>query len=136
QQLAPDVMSLRAVLLQTHTLNTVSGETPLETVALLRLLLAVLYRAIELPDEDTWYERWQAGNGRFVVDEIDAYLTRPEIYRQFELFGAGPRFFQYHPNPKAGIKSINSLVPHFAFGNNGTLFDHHRDDELLALTMD
>ncbi len=136
QQLSPHVVSLRALLFQAHNLNAVSGETPLETVALLRLLLAMVYRIVDLPDEDAWAERWQAGNGQFPADEIDAYLMRPKIYPQFELFGAGPRFFQYQPDPKAGVKSVNSLMPHFAFGNKGTLFDHHRDDELLALTLD
>jgi hypothetical protein len=101
----------------------VSGEAPNRRAV--TIAAAVLYRVVDLLDEDAWADRWQAGNGQFTAEEIDTYLMRPEIYRQFELFGAGPRFFQYQPDPKAGTKSVNSLVPHFAFGNKGTLFDHH-----------
>jgi CRISPR system Cascade subunit CasA len=134
QQFTPGCLSLRELLLQAHTVRAVQGDTPLETAALLRFILAVLYRVVDLEDEDAWAEQWQAGNGQFSVEAVDAYLLRSEIHRQFDLFGPGPRFFQYPPDPQAGVKSINSLIPHFAFGNNATLFDHHCDDEPLALT--
>lgn len=136
QQLTPARLNLRELLLQAHTVRAVQGATPLETAALLRFILVVLYRVLDLADEDDWAAYWQAGNGQFLAEAVDAYLLRPEIYCQFELFGPGPRFFQYPPDAQARVKSVNSLILHFAFGNNATLFDHHCDDVPLALDPD
>ena len=45
-------LSLAEVLTQAHTITAIQGQTPLEWVALFRLLLAVLYRACQ-PETET-----------------------------------------------------------------------------------
>ena len=42
-------MGLRETLLQAHTLRSVAGDTPVISAAILRLLMAVIYRAMGPP---------------------------------------------------------------------------------------
>ncbi len=69
-----DSLGLRDVLHQAHQLRGLTGETPLVTASLYRLLLAVLYRALGTPTLDTWEDLWE--QGRFPAQALDAYLSR------------------------------------------------------------
>lgn len=67
-----------------------AGESPLDRVATLRLLLAYLHRALRGPaDEQEWLQWWQAGE--FPADKLDAYADA--WWHRFFLFGDAP-FFQ------------------------------------------
>lgn len=83
--------SLREVFRQAGHIRQLTGELPTQSFALLRLLLAIVYRAVEGPvGVDDWValrDHWPD-----VVADIDAYLTRHRD--RFELFDEVAPFYQ------------------------------------------
>jgi len=122
-------LGLRGVLLQAHELAEVHGESPLVNASLYRLLLALLHRVYGPEDMEAWEALWRAG--RWEAQALDAYL---EAWRdRFDLFHAQHPFLQ-RPDARVRAKSVASLLPHVASGNNPTLFSHHLEADALALT--
>ncbi len=124
----PAELGLRETLVRAHELREVSGESPLATAALYRLLLAVLHRVHGPADEDAWLDLWQAG--RWPSEPLDAYLARWAL--RFNLFGERP--FLQRADGRVRPKSVASLLPEVASGNNPTLFDHHVEERQLVLS--
>jgi len=123
-------LGLRDTLLQAHQLQGLGGETPLVTAALYRLLFAVLYRAIEPPEDDQdWEKLWRVGH--WDAQRISDYLERWR--HRFDLFHPEHPFYQWQGRNSQTL-SINLMIFDVASGNNATLFDHHTDDEKVALT--
>ena len=115
--------SLRDVLLRAHELQEINGESPLETAALLRLLLAVLHRVFGPASADAWGALWEAR--QWDATALDAYL---EQWRErMDLFHPEHPFLQA-PDARVKPKPVLSLIHHLASGNNPTLFDHHTED--------
>lgn len=126
-----DALGLRDALLQAHQLRSLSGETPLVTASLYRLLLAVLYRALGVLTPDAWEDLWEQGH--FPEAALISYLERWS--ERFDLFHPERPFLQW-PDERARPKSVINLVPHMASGNNATLFDHHHEGQDVALAPD
>lgn len=121
-------LGLRDALVRAHELRALNGDSPLVTAALHRLLLAVLHRVFGPSGYDAWAALWQAG--RWNADRLDAYLDRWQS--RFDLFYADRPFYQA-ADPRVKPKAVNSLIQDLAFGNKATLFDHHTDDDAIAL---
>lgn len=118
------LLSLREVLVQAHGLAGLAGDSPLETAALYRLLLAVLHSALRGPGSArVWAELWQAGSWDqpLVMSYLDKWASR------FDLFDPDHPFYQA-PDDRVRPKSIISLAMEMVSGNNATLFDHHTED--------
>jgi len=129
-----DELSLRDTLTQAHQLREIRGDTPLETAALHRLLLAVLHCVFDGPkNRPAWIEMWKQGQGQFGGQPVEDYLLRADIYPRFDLFHPQRPFYQ-SLDPRAGEKSVITLVLQMASGNNATLFDHHTEQVGVALT--
>ena len=124
-------LSLRETLAQAHTLREIRGDTPLETAALYRLLLAVLHRVFGPKNATEWRKLWQRCTQGFDMAALDVYLQQWQ--HKFDLFDATQPFMQAR-DPRVSDKSLNSLVIHMAGGNNGTLFDHHLDSFDIVLS--
>jgi len=124
----PQMVGLREVLIRASDFKEILGATPLETPALIRFLLAVLYHATGITDAEAWAGIWN--EGRFPAQKVTGYL---ENHRQgFDLFG--DRAFYQIPDMEMKDKNvINRLVHEVATGNNATLFDHSSDDRPLAV---
>ncbi len=128
-------LSLRQALLQAHDLREIYDPSPLVTVALHRLLLAVLHRVYAGPEGiEEWSELWNAG--RFDPDRISAYL---DTWRhRFDIFDDAWPFYQA-PSivdlaaPKQW-SPISRLAQEAAAGNNPTLFDHRIDAEPRSIS--
>jgi CRISPR system Cascade subunit CasA len=127
-------LGLRQALTGAHELRELYDPSPLATVSLHRLLLAILHRAYEGPSSmEAWRAIWQ--EGRFDPATIDAYL---ECWRHcFDLFDPERPFFQVpfiadlaDPRKQAPVAK---LAQEAAAGNNATLFDHSNDDEPLPV---
>lgn len=117
-------MSLHETLKQARTLRGLAGNSPLETAALYRLLLAVLHSALRGPENAAaWNELWQAGT--WDTDWLNAYLD--EWRHRFDLFDPQRPFYQGE-DECVKPKSIISLALDMASGNNATLFDHHTEE--------
>ncbi len=118
--------SLADVLTQAHDLLELACDTPLQTVAVLRLLLAVLYRA--LPMEDDEGEQWEAlwKQDALPAKAITDYLNAQED--GFGLFHPARPFMQVAGLTMTSAAPLAMLATEAATGNNATLFDHRTDD--------
>jgi CRISPR system Cascade subunit CasA len=125
----PVELGLRDALLQAHQLRELSGESPLVTAALYRLLLALLHRIFGPDGYDAWYGLWESGH--FDEGRVPAYLE--QWAHRLDLFDPERPFYQA-ADDRVKPKSVNSLVLELAFGNKATLFDHTTDAEGVLLT--
>ncbi|MEW5956221.1 MAG: type I-E CRISPR-associated protein Cse1/CasA [Chloroflexota bacterium] len=123
------ILSLRETLTQAHHLQALTGDSPPQTAALHRLLLAILHRVFGPEDKEAWAALWQAE--RFEADKLNAYLD--EWRPRFDLFDAERPFYQ-SLDDRVKPKSTISLSHERASGNNATLFDHHTEEIGETLT--
>lgn len=123
-------LSLRETLLQSAQIAELSHPSPLITVALHRLLLAVLQRifgADPLSAQANWCR-----DGNFPAARIDAYLDRWRD--RFDLFDAERPFLQLADfSIELSRRPVTALLPEAVSGNNKTLFDHSLDRAPAAL---
>ncbi len=126
----PRRRSLLDTLHRSHTLGGISGDSPLTTAAVFRLLLAVLHAALRGPKSNR--ERlklWR--EGRWDPDTITAYLRR--WHDRFDLFHSEWPFYQCGGFEVAKPKSVAFIAPELASGNNATLFDHTLETDPPAI---
>jgi CRISPR system Cascade subunit CasA len=124
-----ELYSLEKTLIDAAEIERIEDASPLVTVALHRLLLAVLHRALkgpkELDENAAWFE-----NG-FPTDRIKTYL---ETWKhRFDLFSTTNPFYQVAGYENES-KSIAQLAAELASGNNVLLFDHTNEITPPALT--
>jgi len=117
----PVTLALRETLLRAGDLWRIEDPSPLTTVALHRLLLAVLHRALEGPrivdDAAKWHQ-----NG-FPLKAIQAYLDR--WHDRFDLFDDRSPFFQVPLLSEAAKpKPWTMLLPQEGSNNTSALFNH------------
>jgi len=118
-------VGLAEALLQAHAFDRLEDPSPLVEVALLRVLLAVLHRALDGPkSEDELFTLFEAG--RFPKDHITAYLE--EHRERFWLIHPEAPFWQIADLPSDDPLPWTRLRPELASGNNPTLFSHTYDD--------
>lgn len=119
-------VGLRDALVNAHQWREVYADNPIETAALNRLLLAIVIDGfLPHPDEDAWWDRWEAG--RFDEDAVDAYFADSVRADRFDLLHPERPFYQ-HPEPLAKDPAPLSKLFHAeASGNNATLFGHEVD---------
>lgn len=127
-------VGIREVLLNAHKYAEVYCDSPLITVSLHRLLLAVLYRACRPSDSSDWQRLWQGGIPRETVND---YLERWR--ERFDLFDDKHPFYQvarlrtgsgtlenWVDKPFAVIRLANEAPDQ----NQPTLFDHRTYDDM------
>jgi len=125
----PVDLSLREMLERSHEMRELHGESPLVTVALHRLALAVLHRVFGPASGREWSDLWRARC--WDKPALDNYFE--QWHDRFGLFHPEKPFYQA-PDSRARPKSVASLVHDIASGNNPTLFDHHTETEGISLT--
>ena len=122
-------VSLREAFTGAEHLGVITGQVPTQTLALYRLLGAVLHAAVR-PVVDPVREWGQLWSGTSELSDIvEAYLDRPDIHARFDLLDRDQPFYQmpgmhYAPERKAGEPSKNlfSLIPDLPSGNNVAAF--------------
>lgn len=117
---------LRQTLIRAHELQEIRDESPLVTIALHRLLIALCHAALGDPETfDDWEGIWRAE--RFDESKIDRYFD--QWGDRFDLFDPDRPFYQAWnwelPDDKR--KGANELAQEQTRGNNATLFDHTID---------
>jgi len=86
-----DLVSLGTLFARAHELREITGDLPTQSFAILRICLAIVYRAVKGPETvDDWHEL--ASSTTAPVDRIRAYLDRH--CERFELFHERAPFFQ------------------------------------------
>lgn len=129
-------VGLREVLLRAHELHGVHAGSPLETIALNRLLLALSVDAYQPdPDPAVWRSLWHAG--RFPAPPLDAYTDQHG--GRFDLLHPERPFYQ-RPEPDASQDGkppapLAKLFHDRASGNNATLFGHDVDARPQPLSL-
>ncbi|MGV9311835.1 type I-E CRISPR-associated protein Cse1/CasA [Streptomyces sp. NPDC003691] len=101
---AVEELSLRDVFVRAGELRRIVGDVPTQEMVLLRLMLAVLYDALQGPAEmEDWEELWEASDPFSVVLEyLDRHASR------FELFDEERPFFQV-PGLRTGKDEVAPL---------------------------
>lgn len=113
-------MNLRDALCGAHTVREIHDPSPLVTVSLHRLLLAVLHRVFGPRSIADWKPLWE--RRRWDAAAVERYLM---TWRQrFDLFDPLRPFGQVPRMADAGERPIAALLLEAASGNNATLFDH------------
>ncbi|MCE1180662.1 MAG: type I-E CRISPR-associated protein Cse1/CasA [Micrococcales bacterium] len=106
-------LSLRETLTRAHEMTALAGEVPTQDAAVLRVLLAVLYRSLaEEPGKPTavWRGLWEAPT--LPVDLIGEYLA--SVQDRFDLFDSEAPFFQaagITANKTSGLVKLIADVP-------------------------
>ncbi|MFE9334868.1 type I-E CRISPR-associated protein Cse1/CasA [Streptomyces sp. NPDC006925] len=87
-------LSLTEVFERAGEIRRMPGDLPTQEFALIRLLLAVLYDALDGGPQtrEDWEELWTAGPAGFPSDEVAAYLSRHR--ERFDLLHPERPFFQ------------------------------------------
>jgi CRISPR system Cascade subunit CasA len=125
-------LSLRDTLAQSHTLYDIAGDTPLQTAALYRLLIAILLRVYRptAADFTVWREMWHSP--AWDMARLNEYLD--EWHHRFDLFDGERPFYQsdsddsrVRPKPITSIKYGNGFL-------HNPLFDHDNEANSLSLT--
>lgn len=125
----PQVLSLRDTLARAEEITGIVADSPLETIATHRLLLAVLHRIFKVADEEDWSALWETG--RFDAGHIDIWAEAWR--RRFDLFDAERPFYQTPGLPESASTTAAKLGHEFSAGNNAVLFDHSWDTSLPSI---
>ena len=125
----PTEHGIRDTLLKAHELREVCDDSPLVTVALHRLLLAILYRACRGPKG---FNAWKTlyARGAFNSGGVATYLDK--WHSRFDLTGSRHPFSQMADLQTRKAVPVTRLATECASGNNATLFDHSGDQEDVA----
>jgi CRISPR system Cascade subunit CasA len=123
-------LSLRDTLARAHELRGIQGDSPLETAALYRLLLAVIHSVLRGPaGKREWVKLWDSK--RFEKEQFGRYFK--EWYSSFDLFDTEYPFYQVKANKDGRQKITNDILPDVASGTNVTLFSHTMDESRIIL---
>ncbi len=125
----PYLVSLRDVLVDAVQYRNLSASLPHANAALLRLLLAVLFRVFGPIDRERWAQIYR--DGSFDAQSLDAYFARWQT--RFDLFDPEYPFFQYR-HPQVSEKPAQALLQMIGGGDTFTLFDHVMDEVSFVLT--
>lgn len=122
--------SLKEVLINAHEIREIFDPSPLVTVSLHRLLLAILHRNFGPANIRAWQEIWNAKsvNKRTITDYLQKWRHR------FNLFDEMRPFYQTSELNNAETHPILHLAMEVASGNNATLFDHNSDARRNAVS--
>ncbi len=125
-------LTLRELFTEAHNLYDIAGDTPLQTAALYRLLIAILLRVYQptAPDFEIWQEMWRSPT--WDMDRLNAYLDKWR--HRFDLFDKEWPFYQsgsddsrVRPKPITSIKYGNGFL-------HNPLFDHDNEAVEQPLT--
>ena len=121
---ATQLMGLRDVLLGAHAIRELVDPSPLVTVSLHRLLLAILHRVFGPRDDAEWAELYEGGS--FPLQPLEGYLQC--WHDRFDLFHEKYPFYQKGSIQRQSVTKlwpVTRLAPEIASpGNATTLFDH------------
>lgn len=113
------LLGIRDTLNRAPSISEIVDPSPLVTVALHRLLLAILHRTYGPATPDAWQALWEAGRWD---ERINAYLDQWQ--HRFDLFDPVHPFYQVSDIPPEYAKPITNIAHELASGNNATLWDH------------
>jgi CRISPR system Cascade subunit CasA len=121
---------LKKTLLQAHEIREVRDDSPVVTIALHRLLLAILHRNFGPASLAAWERLLQAGH--FDADRLSAYFE--EWRARFDLFDVEHPFYQTGGMSTEKPLPVAALFDELACNNNATLFDHSSNNAAKTIS--
>lgn len=135
-------LSIKETFKRASDIQEIFDPSPLVTVAVHRLLLAILHRNFGPANETEWAKLWNGGKGDWDQEKLRTYLDK--WHSRFDLFDEEHPFYQCATMPvsvtdakgksKSYAKSVSNMVHELATGDNATLFDHCIEDNPRALS--
>ncbi len=122
-------LSLPDALSRAREIRQICDPSPLVTISLHRLLLAICHRNFGPDSTAAWRRMWDAGG--FDRNVLAGYFER--WHSRFELFDAQFPFYQDGALDERIRGPVAKLFHEAASGNNATLFDHRFDDAPEAI---
>lgn len=124
-----DEKGLLEVLVKAPEIKEIFDPSPLITVALHRLLLAILHRNFGPANLEEWKTLWN--RGRWDDTKLSNYFGKWR--HRFDLFDENRPFYQTPELKKAEKHPVLHLAMEASSGNNATLFDHNIDSRPNAI---
>lgn len=103
--------------------------SPLATASLHRLLLAILYRNVNLDSFSDWKTLWRNG---WDNQQIEDYFN--QWHHRFDLFNDERPFYQTPGMPEHMLGSAGKLTYNVSSGGNRILFDHSSEETVVPFT--
>lgn len=116
-------VGIRRALAEAGRIRQIAASNPMDNIALLRLLLAVLYWCKGAPPGQGEKDRILAA-GQFSADWFDKLDQQKDC---FNLLGDGKRFYQ--DKAASRLRSTTELLQEIPTGNNFSHFRHSNDGE-------
>jgi CRISPR system Cascade subunit CasA len=139
-------LGILEALARAAELRELRDPSPLVTIALHRLLLAVLHRVFGPESPDDWSRLWNEGIGQFDRERLEGYLRRPDIHPRFDLFHEKYPFYQTGSLPlgpvvsKTGrpkfVKPIWQMAHELAYSDSMNLFAHFKEGDWETRSCD
>lgn len=123
-------LNLQETLIKAHKIQEIFAQSPIVTVSLYRLLLAVVYRNFPFKSLNEWEKLWKTK--QFSPDTITNYFEK--WHDRFDLFHPEWPFYQSPGFVTKKATPIKRLGWEFASGNNATLFDHSWDEDQATVS--
>ena len=117
-------LGIHDTLSKAHELREICDDSPLVTVAVHRLLLAILYRVFSGPTKFGEWKKLYLIN-KFDQGAIQVYLDKWR--ERFDLLSSSRPFYQMAGLETKTTISVSRLATEDASGHNATLFDHSGD---------
>ena len=125
-------VGLRDALVRAREIRELVDGSPLVTVSLHRLLLAILHRNFGPETFADWKDLWRAG--QWEARTLDAYFSAWR--HRFDLFDAERPFYQVAQHDDgAKLHPPALLAQELASGNNATVFDHSFSDRPVPIRL-
>ena len=122
-------LGIRDTLFRAGEFREISADSPIVTLSLHRLLLAILHRIFGPANRSEWEQLWIAKQWNQKM--ISQYLLQWE--QRFDLFDPTTPFYQ-DPHLKRKPETIAGLVQGVAAGNDATLFNHRTEESDFSLS--
>lgn len=119
-------LGIDKILENAHNLKGIFDPSPLVTISLHRLLLAIVYRLYQPNVTAHWQSIWESK--QFDPELISNYGQ--DYGSSFDIFHPRKPFYQVPLIPEETIHPISAIIIEAASGNNPTLFDHPKDSVL------
>lgn len=128
----PSAVGLRAALVRAHEIAELATDNPLETIALNRLLAALIAAVFpNMVEEEEWTRLWE--QGYFDADACNAYCIK--FANHFDLLSVTLPFMGHVNTEAKEVSPMSRLLHAAASGNNAVLFSHDVDNQAKPLTM-
>lgn len=128
-------LSLRAVFAEAGAIRRIGGELPTQEVAILRLLLAILHRAVppggdDADEAERWGEWWRTET---VPETVATYLD--EWHDRFDLLDSERPFFQVAGlrTAKDGSSGLGKLIADYPAGHK--FFTNRAGEGVSSLSL-